>query len=183
MKKMFLVFLLLSMISWCTGVFIPQFINCNPFFYKNDKPDKFDNIKSTISFQKILKNNLMVVFNNCIYGFFSFGIYSTLNIFFNGFVFGLFLNIIIKEAPISIILISTVPHFTEYIAIWLSGTLGLYGNLFFVRLIKDKKIIESKETYFLLLLILIIVILIIVSAYIESYECISNRGQPYAATL
>lgn len=65
----------------------------------------------------IFQNNMMVAFKNMFLGMFSFGIFSVIYIFYNGFIHG---NIFGKSTmffPMHIIAKATLPHSYEFIGV------------------------------------------------------------------
>ena len=165
--KMFLISLFFYVIGICTSFWLQidlLTINFDPVAENTE-----------YSFLTLCLNNLNVHISIALLGFFSLGIYAIYCIFLNGFLMGIYVYTIFVnyENPWSIIAKGLLPHFMEFLAIWLSGAIGLYGIQVFFRLIKNEKIFKHNELKFLIKYILIIIFFTVIAAYMEIYVSVS----------
>ena len=116
----------------------------------------------------IFLNNLkMLLFN--ISGLVSCGIPTLFTLLLNGFVFGLLIrNAVDAGLPLHVIGFKTLPHFPEYIAIWLSGAIGLSGMQLFIRLTRSGTVpIIETDFKIIMKFILLCLLCIFMAALIE----------------
>lgn len=118
-------------------------------------------------FLSILKNNLLVSIKSLVYNSLSFGLYSIIFLFYNGFVLGHIMGRCLKIFQLELILKSTLPHSFEFIGIIIYSYIGFVLSLCLL----SKKITIKK--LYLLLYLAIATIIIISAASIESYVSIS----------
>ena len=161
--------LLTSMGIWGIGVLWAQIYH--PEIPETSLTKPFE---ISISALGIFLNNLKVIMVN-ISGLISSGIITFFTLLLNGYVFGLILHNAIEE-KFSFLFIGAkiIPHFPEYIAIWLSGGVGLSGIYIFRRL-NHMDIPLTKSEYILLLkYILLSILLIFIAAYTEKYISLAS---------
>lgn len=116
-----------------------------------------------ITFLSIFIHNLKAIFVN-ISGLVTFGITTSINIFLTAFLLGLNIRRAI-DANYSIIFIlqHTLPHFTEYFAIFISGYLGFTGiELLFFRSVSKSYYIKK------IILVFITIPLLLFAAFMEA---------------
>lgn len=168
MYKFFQLSIFIYIVGFITAYFLKkQFIELKPNSLSIDNT-LYLNQSQWELFLLILKNNSLVYFLN-ISGFLTFGIFTTLNTFYNGFVLG-YLLITINRFFIDSALIykSLVPHSIEIIGIIISSTLGFYLTNYLSKNIflntKPKFDIKNFTSLFV-----IGFIIILIAAFIESY--------------
>lgn len=116
----------------------------------------------------IFFNNLRLVLCN-LFGVLSFGILPFTNLLINGFILGGFVFYAINIGmPISRIIHTTLPHFTEYLAIFISAGFGLYTTS---EMIKNRVRFDIKNiiTWPLVNLLIMCTSLILFAAIAEVY--------------
>ncbi len=116
----------------------------------------------SISIPYIFFNNLKATLCN-ISGIVTFGITTVVNIFFTAFVLGIHIKKALETGhDVVFIFQHTLPHFAEYIAIFISGYLGLsvYEFLFDNGLNKKKLINKG-------ILLLIAILLLMIASIME----------------
>lgn len=118
-------------------------------------------------FLEIFKNNIIVSFKNMVFGALSFGFFSVLYTFYNGFFFGFVTGISFHFLTISEILKSTLPHSFELFGIALFGYIGF---LFSVYLFTRRIFVEMK---IVLTLFILGTIIILMAAIVENYVSMS----------
>lgn len=153
MKKALII---LPILIFLTGLTFGTFITPNVFFIGENSKD------IEITFIGLFKHNLKAIICN-VAGVISFGFSTSINIFMTAF----FLGANIKRATtagckILFILQHTLPHFTEYIAIFISGYLGFSGFELLMTHTFSKEYFIKK-----LLLLLITIPLLLIAAYME----------------
>jgi uncharacterized membrane protein SpoIIM required for sporulation len=119
-------------------------------------------------FFEIFKNNMIVSFKNMLLGALSFGLFSIIYTFYNGFCFGLVSGASSHVLSLSEILGSTLPHSFEFIGIVLYGNIGF---LISVYAFTHKQILTKKT---LLWMFIIATMIILFAAIIENYVSMSN---------
>ena len=173
-NKLFLFFVLISIIIFIIGFSIS--FSCKSSLItecemKNNNGNfNFEHKLNNFNFENIFSNNAKMVIYNCLIGLVSGGIYSVYNIFFNGFFFGGYLKFLVSKGyPYCLILKGILPHFLEFIAIFISGGVGLFGIILLIDLITGEKTIDIVFFKEFVKLIAIILLLIGISAYMEVY--------------
>lgn len=160
--------MIISILVWSVGFVIPLIMQDNNIA---DFTQDFRNSRDEfMEFKQILVNNLNAAFSILIFGFFTLGIYSVLMIFLNGFVLGIHVDYALNSVniPLGIILKSILPHFLEYVALWISMALSLYGIIIIHRLCKSEPgMLTGDEVRLLIHASLIILLFITMAAFIE----------------
>jgi uncharacterized membrane protein SpoIIM required for sporulation len=125
--------------------------------------------ENVFTFSEIFLNNLNVNFSICIIGFFTAGLYAFTYLFFNGFVMGSYFSytFALFENPYQIILRATLPHCMEFMALWLSGSIGLFGFSVVYRIIKGERALHNSELSEILRILIFIIIITAIAAYLE----------------
>jgi uncharacterized membrane protein SpoIIM required for sporulation len=122
----------------------------------------------SFSVQTILFNNAFVYIKIVVYGLFSFGLYSGLFLFYNGYILGNYVALMQDyNIPGEIIAKAVLPHFLEYFSMWLSGAIGLSGIGIITNLMRNRELLAKKQIYFFLRVIGLIVICVVISAIVE----------------
>ena len=165
----FLIFIYIAIAFWFLGFILPLIMKDNNLCgFKQDFNNRCEDL---ITFEIILKNNLNATFNILIIGIMTFGFYSSIMIFINGLILGIYTDYAINELkiPLKIVLLSICPHFLEYFALWISCSLSFYSIIILSRLVLgNKDILTLKEIYNLIVFLLIIVLFVIIAAYVEA---------------
>ncbi|MBD3373566.1 hypothetical protein GF406_00890 [candidate division KSB1 bacterium] len=165
-NRTFVIFFILSVLVWLIGFLDPVLSSKGGHVFSSEIPEI--EINKMVSVKSVSLNNTFVCLKICINGLCSFGLYSLFCLLLNGYVLGNYAALMRNlNVPTSIILKATLPHFLEYIALWLSGAVGLNGIIIFFNLIRGKPIVNREQVRFLLKVIGIIFILVIISAYAE----------------
>lgn len=140
MKKVIIFF---PIVDFLLGLIISFFCKTELFFFETEEI-----VITTIPY--IFFNNLKVIISN-ISGIVTFGITTIVNIFLTAFVLGIHIKRTIELGfDVYYVLFHTLPHFTEYIAIFISGYLGLSGyELILTRKI-NRQIVIRKIILFLI---------------------------------
>lgn len=134
------------------------------------------NISNTLSlydlskferFLYIFKNNIIVSMKNMLLGMFSFGLFSVLYTFYNGFIHGYILGQSSQIIPMKLIVRATLPHSFEFIGIVLFGYVGYILSIYLF----SKKLLISRKHLFYILIIATLTILL--AAFNESYISMS----------
>ena len=176
-----LIYLLIIAYPICYSIFL-SFTNYNP---NSDTPAKFVGLANYIKvmtmnkglvdasnnvpeFWHAFKNNMIVSFKNMLLGALSFGLFSIIYTFYNGFCFGLVSGASSHVLSLSEILGSTLPHSFEFIGIVLYGNIGF---LISVYAFTHKQILTKKT---LLWMFIIATMIILFAAIIENYVSMSN---------
>jgi uncharacterized membrane protein SpoIIM required for sporulation len=85
------------------------------------------------TFYDIFKNNIRIIFSN-LSGILTFGITSFFALVINGYVLGMYIGTAANNNFEFLFLLKlTLPHFSEYIAIWISCYCGIYGFFYFYK--------------------------------------------------
>ncbi len=109
-----------------------------------------------LSIRSLFFHNMKSIFCN-VSGILTFGLTTCLNIFISAFMLGLNIKIAIcSNCSLTFILLHTMPHFTEYIAIFISGYLGLCGYEMIGKVKIGKSYILKKINLFLITIPLIL---------------------------
>ncbi len=117
MKK---VFILLPVFIFLIGLLAGVFINPNNLVFQTSNTKMF-------STSELFFHNMSAIICNAS-GILTFGISTSINIFITAFILGIYINEALKAGySLSFILSHTLPHFTEYIAIFISGYIGFSG--------------------------------------------------------
>ncbi|WP_420841145.1 stage II sporulation protein M [Aquirufa aurantiipilula] len=168
MSKFFNLSISIYIVGFLTAFFLKNhFIELKPNLLSNDNK-LFLNLSQWELFLLILKNNSLVYFIN-ISGFLTFGLFTVLNTFYNGFVLGYLITTINRIFLDSAFFYKRIaPHSIEIIGIIISSTLGFYlTNYVFKNIFLNKKPKFNFKHFTSLFVLGFIIILI--AAFLESY--------------
>jgi stage II sporulation protein M len=126
------------------------------------------------NFKYILGNNAMASIS-LILGFITLGSITIFGLGWNGFIvsdafmterhFGnSFINVFNK----------LLPHSSELIAIWLSGSIGIFISILVLKAVVKQKFPDKKDLKILMTSFCLIVICLVISAYLEAYISIGK---------
>ena len=165
MRKWLVLFFLVSIILHLVGVFYPFIFQSS----LSDENPNSPNINKDLSFIDLFLNNLYATLTIALFGFFTFGLYSILMTFLNGYILGVYLYHVINHTHISTktIIMGTFPHFLEFVSIWMSCSLGLLSTVFFIRLVKGENMFFNHDIAFLLKFLGVILCFVFIAAYLE----------------
>ena len=104
---------------------------------------------------------------NMLLGMFSFGLFSVLYTFYNGFIHGYILGQSSQIIPMKLIVRATLPHSFEFIGIVLFGYVGYILSIY---LFSKKLLISRKHSLYILI---IATLTILLAAFNESYISMS----------
>lgn len=164
-------FLIILVIAYLTGLALGIFCGINDFFIINES-NITENVETSLNLNLlaqfdraiyIAKNNFIVALKILIFGIFSFGIFSAILIFYNGFILGVAIGESLKLLSINIIAKSTLPHCGEILGLIICGYVGYILSMFLIFRVKYCSI------YSIFKWCMLGFTLIIVSAFIESY--------------
>lgn len=121
-KKSFL--FVFSVLFWILSLFVAFFIKLPSL-----KGYKLLNSYEILNFYDLLFNNLKVILL-ILMGSFCFGITSLTNLFLNGLILGFFINLsLANDKSVAFVILKTIPHFFEYIALWTASAVALENAL------------------------------------------------------
>lgn len=172
--RRFALYILISFFCWSIGILVSIFLPYEELYVFDCQEriaDINNNLKS-IRFSEnltitIIVQNLKCIATN-IFGFFSLGLTTSVNLFYNGFIHGY--NI---RYSLSVDGLNTwhkiLPHSFELIGLYISGAVGYYGANFLLKIVFDKNIQLRKWIITSILFTIISSIIIISAAYIESH--------------
>ena len=168
MKKFFLLATTIYLLGFVTAL-----VTSNYFLTIKTNSLSFDYTASTCKssadlFDEILLNNSQV-YLACIAGFLTFGIYTALSTFYNGFVVGYLVVTLYRFfGNHSIILERLLPHSIEIVGIIISSTLGFYLAHFVAQQLFFHSNLKFEYNKVCILFI-VGYLIILTSAFIESY--------------
>lgn len=129
------------------------------------------NSEIPITASSIFDNNLRLMIGN-ISGIVAFGIPAIINLVINGAIMGLFLKKALSvQMPLSILAQSTLPHFLEYIALWITGSIGLHGIPVLKKLLKGSPILSKTDFIKTFIVTGICLLFTFIAANIEATVC------------
>lgn len=173
----FLIWVLFFLIAFFSGGNEPSTVkdsksNRSGGFHQKKAEDQSP--KQRISVESLFKNNSLVVLGNYV-GLGTFGISSVGMLGTNGYIMGIY----VKKALLcnfswATILKLTLPHFLEYLAIWISGAIGLHGFFLGINLLRGKKLPDARFFILISVAMIICILFIYIAAYLEYYVSMSN---------
>lgn len=163
-----LILVFIYLIGFTIGVFsgMNDFHTTNPSISNAYSIPLFD-LPIHERFFEIFKNNMIVSLKNMAFGALSFGSFSILYTFYNGYFFGVITGSSCHFLTISEVLRSTIPHSFEMLGIAMFGYIGF---LICVYLFKRKMLLKIKNILFLFVIGAIIILL---AAIVENYVSMS----------
>ena len=164
-----LIILFLAYLVGCTIGFFSGVNDSHTTDYSNhsQKTNPLYELCSHERFWAIFKNNIIVSFNNLLFGAFSFGLLSIFYLFYNGFVFGYVIGRSTQIMTFPEIAKATIPHSFEFLGIVLYGYIGYVFSVY----LYTKKALFEKKT--ILRIFIMATIIILVAAIIENYVSMS----------
>lgn len=163
-------FLIILVIAYLTGLALGIFCDIDDFFvndsYVTENADALLDLQTLAPFKRsiyIAENNLIVALKILVLGIFSFGIFSTILLLYNGFILGVSIGESLGFLDINVIAKATLPHSGEILGLIICGYVGYILSMFLIFRVKYYSI------YSILKWCMLGFTLIIVSAFIESY--------------